>query len=852
MATGYTRQSAANIAPGLAIASADINTELNQVQSAFDNTTGHDHTGSASGTGAKISLANSVTGTVAVANGGTGLTSGTSGGIPAYTGSTTITSSGLLTNHAIMLGGGAGATPKVVASLGTTTTVLHGNASGDPTFGAVVLSTDVSGTLPVANGGTGLTSGTAGGVAVFSGTGTIASTAVGTAFTVLHGNASVPTFSAVSLLHDVVEQLPLANGGTSKNATSVANLLVQLNVPFYNVKNYGATGDGVTDDTAAIDAAWAAAGNGGTVYIPYGTYLTSGNDVTADHQLWLFDTGATFKRKGVADTDVFIAHGQYITVVGGIFDGNSGAGGSTSSCLNAKNTGIIFNNVVAKNAGGYGIYCGDRTNFTLNGATVTDSTLAGVFINTVGVQHKDLILNNITVNNINQTTPQPGIDIKGTVALPLLRANVCNIFIHMANTPPCSIPCGVHVEYCNDGNFSNIASSGGAMGVSTGFNNRCNFTNIVANGYNYYGLEFQGNTDCTASNLVLTGTNAIAGIAFNGNILTTSDISLRSCISNFTINGCSPSFAITTPTITSINTLGTQKSGGISGGGVNAQTLTVSGVASYTATLYVRFLAGLTNTGPTTININAIGASTVYKADGVTNLAAGDITSGSIYGIYYDGSKFILINYGPNSAGIYMAACQYTTISNGYIGASGILNYTGNQYGILNNACNDMMLNNVNIDGNQLTGGKKPSQGIVLDYCTRVTINGGQILGSNAYNIYIGSDASLVAPYNTQPDNICITGVGGTATNSFLFLNSVSGGTFGDISAIGCTSCRTSNYMTDILDATNNVLRVTGTATPEAAITAGIGSTFYRRNGGASTSFYVKESGTGNTGWVGK
>jgi hypothetical protein len=44
---------------------------------------------------------------------------------------------------------------KVVTPLaaGTSTTVLHGNASGLPTYGAVVLTTDVSGLLPLANGG---------------------------------------------------------------------------------------------------------------------------------------------------------------------------------------------------------------------------------------------------------------------------------------------------------------------------------------------------------------------------------------------------------------------------------------------------------------------------------------------------------------------------------------------------------------------------------------------------------------------------------------------------------------------------------------------------------------------------
>ncbi len=49
----------------------------------------------------------------------------------------TVTHTGNLTAHAVVLGNGT-ADEKVLASLGTTTTVLHGNASADPAFGAVV------------------------------------------------------------------------------------------------------------------------------------------------------------------------------------------------------------------------------------------------------------------------------------------------------------------------------------------------------------------------------------------------------------------------------------------------------------------------------------------------------------------------------------------------------------------------------------------------------------------------------------------------------------------------------------------------------------------------------------------
>jgi hypothetical protein len=43
-----------------------------------------------------------------------------------------------------------------------------------------------------------------------------------------------------------------------------------------------------------------------------------------------------------------------------------------------------------------------------------------------------------------------------------------------------------------------------------------------------------------------------------------------------------------------------------------------------------------------------------------------------------------------------------------------------------------------------------------------------------------------------------------------------------------------------------------GAGTPETNVTAVAGSTYMRTDGGAGTSFYVKESGTGATGWVGK
>lgn len=62
-----------------------------------------------------------------------------------------------LTANAILTGGTTSTGVLQQLGLGTTTTVLHGNASGLATYSSVSLTADITGTLPVANGGTGQT-----------------------------------------------------------------------------------------------------------------------------------------------------------------------------------------------------------------------------------------------------------------------------------------------------------------------------------------------------------------------------------------------------------------------------------------------------------------------------------------------------------------------------------------------------------------------------------------------------------------------------------------------------------------------------------------------------------------------
>ncbi len=45
---------------------------------------------------------------------------------------------------------------------------------------------------------------------------------------------------------------------------------------------------------------------------------------------------------------------------------------------------------------------------------------------------------------------------------------------------------------------------------------------------------------------------------------------------------------------------------------------------------------------------------------------------------------------------------------------------------------------------------------------------------------------------------------------------------------------------------------ISGSGTPEGAVAAPVGTLFTRTDGGTSTTLYVKETGTGDTGWVAK
>ena len=268
----------------------------------------------------KIGLATHVSGTLPTTNGGTGVTSFTSGGA-VYATSTSALTTGTLPATA----GGTGQASYAVGDLvyASTTTALStladvatGNAliSGGvgvaPSYGKIGLTTHVSGTLPIANGGTGQTTASAafnalspvtttGDLILGNGTNSRTRLAIGTNGYVLTSNGTtaswqaaggggggVTSFSAGSTGFNpssattgaitLSGTLNTGNGGTGTSSTPSNGQLLIGNGSGYSVANLTAgTGVTITNGSGSITIA-ASGGGGPTINVLNVTTTSSG------------------------------------------------------------------------------------------------------------------------------------------------------------------------------------------------------------------------------------------------------------------------------------------------------------------------------------------------------------------------------------------------------------------------------------------------------------------------------------------------------------------------------------------------------------------------------------------------
>ena len=256
-----------------------------------------------------------VAGTLVAANGGTGLTSFTSGGAVYATSTSALTTgtlpiaSGGTNSTATPTAGGIGygtGTAHAYTAVGTSGQPLISAGAGAPAFGTLALgtaNTNVSGTLTVTNGGTGAGTFTANGVIYGNTTSALGVTAAGTTGQVLIATTSAaPSWGQVSLTAGVTGTLPVANGGTGITTTPSNGF-----IPIGNGTNYTAAaltaGAGITITNASGSVT--VAGTGSTI-----------NSQTTGYTLVAADAGKTISitTGGVTVPNSILSAGNIVTI----------------------------------------------------------------------------------------------------------------------------------------------------------------------------------------------------------------------------------------------------------------------------------------------------------------------------------------------------------------------------------------------------------------------------------------------------------------------------------------------------------------------------------------------------------
>lgn len=164
------------------------------------------------------------------------------------------------------------------------------------------------------------------------------------------------------------------------------------------------------------------------------------------------------------------------------------------------------------------------------------------------------------------------------------------------------------------------------------------------------------------------------------------------------------------------------------------------------------------------------------------------------------------------------------------------------------------------------------SYGVYIDGAENITYDGSDleasdnlVTGNILTDWYVGVELGDMAQRNSITGNhmdvyYIVRESAATATPNYLGVNTMGANAATRDAGMGYTNPsvqlgahlklkNSSRY--DIRWEDTRFIRM-GAGSPEAAVTASVGSLYLQTDGGAGTTLWVKESGTGNTGWVGK
>ena len=188
------------------------------------------------------------------------------------------------------------------------------------------------------------------------------------------------------------------------------DLLRISNVPWVDVRAYGAKGDGSTDDTVAIQAAENSLSSGGIVYLPQGTYVTSSTLSISSNITILGQGFNTWIKNTTLNGNVILLDGVTdVRFVGFKVSGTNNASHTNNQLIRIQDacSRVLLDGIYATQSGRNGISVQqtatstNATNIWIRNCWSTANQYNGIFIN--GAINSSVVDCILTGNGVSDT-----------------------------------------------------------------------------------------------------------------------------------------------------------------------------------------------------------------------------------------------------------------------------------------------------------------------------------------------------------------------------------------------------------------------------------------------------------------